>query len=498
MSLPDIPVRLPDQCDYAGRMFKGRLGADAKVQYSVQQPIGNTNSITVQPIPALFVANSGCAAVSTPSVSTTFNIPCGAAYMNSVLDTSFTCLNGTMTFVISTAAVGATAGELHLISSFASIIDNSTTLYNQFTIDQVAAYGLLQDLLLALYLTYSDRCGNYSIGWGCDEFASGSEGLGGTSGLNIAFAATGTQVFSFCFPILSSLGMLANTQYVPLGWFNGNLQWQFNSAKITPISSFCSAITTAGVMSSCTIGGLQIQTKIIDLGVEAGRMLRESIGPNLVLKMDAWQNQSATINSGTSGTVYLSTSARKKSIRSIFTTFGTSTVSGTCANGLYDAIVPGGCTGVNWRINNTQYPQYTLNPTANSAQCYLHTLDATGRSDVNTHRGSQTRYTINNHVVATSGTVDENALLIASGLRTLPAGGTCPISRVPCKFILGLNTETTTSPSMFAGLDSSTQDIQLVLTLPVSVGSNNIQANFFILYDQVVIIDQAGNPFSWS
>jgi len=492
MSSFNVPIRVPAECMYNDRLMKGRLGSDSNVSYKVVQPVGGSQSIAMSQIASIFVANSGAVSTSTSSVLTQFLLPCGANMTNQVLDSNYTMVNGKVKVVIDTAS-SATNAVCHLVSSMASIIGYSQDVVNGAVINTVAHYGLLQDLLLCLYLSYSERTGVYSAAWACDDFSFTSGTIGGTNGLQIMTTSTGTKYISFSFPILSIWGILSNTQFIPLERFNGNIGWNMYNANIVPIASYCSAVTTAGALT-LTIQDLQLMLKVIDLGTEAGRMLSESIGPNLNIKVDCWTSTPSTINSGSSGNPQLSIPVRKNSVRSIFTTFGVSTVSGTCLNGLYDKIVPGGLSDVYWLVNSVRKPQYSLNPVQNPALVFQQMLDATGNTTVHSHRGLMNRYNyLNGNVDSTALTNDESFIFLANGLRTLPDGQTCSLAKAPACFILGLNTETSNSPSMFCGVSTLSMDMYLVCNFSVSVGSNNITATHHVLYDGVLTVDEAYN-----
>jgi len=506
MSFPDIPVRVPKECKFDERTFAGRLGPDAVVRYVQVPPVGGTNSFSMSAIATPYVIDSGMAVISTTPNTFQFNLPCGQGMMNNVLECNWTNLSGVLSITVTTAGVINTNvyTEFRLISSIASIIGSSQLTLNNVLIESINYYGLLQDLLICLYIPWSQRSGNYSESWLCDDLGLSNTSnsntainIGGTSGIQIPLNGTGTFNYSFSLPLLSFVGMLNGYQYIPVERFNGVLSWYFTSCSTLPFASYSKAtgITTQPV-ATVAVSSLALNCKYVNLGVEAGAMLRQSIGPRYIAKYDGWQVQQATIAASSVGGTNVNNSLPFQSIRSIFHTFGLATVSGAAPNQLYDKFNPGSMTALQWNVNGVNYPQIPLNPAQQSALTFQYLLDAVGRAggDDRAHLGLIMRYTYNNTCsTASTSSADDNLIFPASGLRNLPDGTVQVCSKFPSQAIYGINLETTTSPSFYAGVNCiGATPITTNMNFSVSVGASNITMTTFCLYDRMVMIDEMG------
>ena len=165
---PSSSIRLPNSLNYS----LPPSASDSCRSYSVNLSPNGITSVIV-PTPALTLATTVLIpAGQFNSQVVSFTIPSGNS--NSVfIDPTHTTLSFSLTYALSTAAVGSGgAGAVlnhKLISSAASYFDQLVLYSNNTPLEQVNQYGLLQNFLLQNTVNTAERFGGISIAMSSDS-----------------------------------------------------------------------------------------------------------------------------------------------------------------------------------------------------------------------------------------------------------------------------------------------------------------------------------------
>jgi hypothetical protein len=177
--------------------------------------------------------------------------------------------------------------------------------------------------------------------------------------MNVAAAntAVATEVHTYALPLMDSLiGSLA-TQFCPIGKLP-SLQLQLNLDTILPLSVYptTAAGTTAGTISY-TASDWELVLTIVDFGLEAEKVLEQAsvVGGKQYWKSVGYRSATATIPSGSGGTLDVLCGARAASCKAIMMRNYFSAVSTSAANDKYDSFNPA-LTNFQVQLSGNLYP----------------------------------------------------------------------------------------------------------------------------------------------
>jgi len=351
----DMPPSASDSC----RSYSVNLAPDGLTQVSA-------------PSQSLFTANAAVQSQFNSQIIS-FSIPSGNS--NSVfLDTTHTTLSFSLTYNISTAA-SVTGGVFKLISSAASFFDQLVLYSNNTPLEQVNQYGLLQNFLLQNSVSLSQRVGGVTICMGSDS--------NGASGIDLAYANTGTFRYNFSIPLISILGVNSDKLF-PVGMVN-NLQLQMTTATLLPLVGYCTAVTTQPAFSQqFTLSEFSLNLKYIDIGEAAAGMLMMTIPDNRILyKTSTYTNSQVTLPSGSSGAQQLLLQIRNTSVKSVYSQFGMSNSviaqSLISPNGYYDAINIT-TSSRQLQVGGNYFPNRPISDISRASEGYIYLLNSMGYS----------------------------------------------------------------------------------------------------------------------
>jgi hypothetical protein len=368
--------------------------ADETRTYEVSISPDATQSVACGGIGAVFVLNSTCALTAFNQQQITFSIPSG--HSNSVfIDPASTVLQGRLTYVVSTAA-NVTAPRCHIIGSMASFFESLTLYSNNTPIEQTSNYGPLYNQLMNATVNLAERSGGISVAAGADTNSY--------TGLDITTFTAGTYYINFAIPLLSVIGLNTRDKLFPVGSC-GALMLAMQTSANLPISSYCSAITTAGVINNITLDQMSLNLKYVDIGESASAALRSSLArDSYFIKSTSYVNSNYTVPTGTSGSASCLLQIRNTSVKSIFGQFSQATAADT-PNGIYDAVNPG-LTSLQLSIAGWKRPQRPLNPSQRPAENFCEYMSAHGAASLKSYGGVITRPSWNACTTRPSGADD--------------------------------------------------------------------------------------------
>jgi hypothetical protein len=474
-AFPASPIGLP----YALKYDLPPSLSDSARAYSVNvAPDGITSVAGPTPTTTAFVTNSTGAFGNYSSQVVSFTIPSGMS--DSVfLDPACTTLSFTLTYNVTTASAGATNGSINLIGSGASWFDSLVLYSNNTPIETINQYGLLQNYMLQNTVSASERNGGISIAMGTDNNTA--------NGLELAHAPVASYRYNFCIPLLSVIGVNSD-KFFPIGSVN-NLQLQMTTANLTPIVSYCTAITTQPVFSAFTLSEFTLNMKYIDVGDLAAQMLRQTLQDGKwYMKSMTYTNSSVTIPSGSNGTQQLLLQIRNSSVKSILHQFGIAQ-SAACPNGYYDAINPA-LTSRQCQVGGQFFPNKPINDCARPAEGYTYLIQSLGGS-IPKALGTVVSRDMYNAVLPSAPTGSDSYLVVpAAGLRPAAPGSEttyAQISKYPNSAYYGYDLEKS-SGILFQGVNTRASPPFLNLFLGAA-SSSSIICQSWGMSDVVLVID---------
>lgn len=412
-AFPSSSIGLPKSLDYS----MPPSASDSCRSYSVNlSPDGITQ--VQAPTQNLFAANQALQGQFNSQVIS-FSIPSGNS--NSVfLDPTHTTLSFSLTYNISTAATVA-AGNVKLISSSSSFIEQLVLYSNNTPLEQINQYGLLQNFLLQNTLNLSQRLGGVTTCMGTDSNSA--------NGIELAIATTGAFRYNFTIPLLSMIGINSEKLF-PVGMVN-NLQLQLITSTLLPIVCYCTGITTQPLFSQqFTLSEFSLNLKYIDIGESAAQMLMMTLPDNRILyKSSTYTNSQVTIPNGSSGAQQLLLQIRNTSVKSVYSQFGQSNSvaaqSLVSPNGYYDAI--------NITTNSRQlqvggmfFPNRPISDVSRPSEGYIYLIQSLGGSIPSALGTTVTKEMYNSiggvAAVPTGANVDTYLVLPAATSRGAPVG----------------------------------------------------------------------------
>lgn len=379
---------------------------DETRSYEIAIAPDGTNSVSCAGIGAVHVANNSCAQTQFNAQMITFSIPSG--HSDSVfLDPAATVLQGRFSYTVGTAS-NVTGGLCQLISGFSSLFESLTLTSNNTPIEQIANYGPLFHQLMSATVNISERSGGISIAAGADN--------GSRSGIDINVASTGTRYLNFSIPLLSIIGLNTKDKLFPIGSC-GAMSLNMQTASILPIASYCSAVTTAGIITAITLDNMTLNLKYVDIGASASAALRSTLpSDSYFLKSTSYVNSNYTIPTGSSGNASCLLQIRNTSVKSIFGQFGSASMTAAHPNMIYDAWNPA-LTSLQLSIAGWKRPQRPLNPLQRPAEAFTCYMSAHGAASLKSYGGTMDRSGYGATLPSIPAGSDDMMCLPAAGLR---------------------------------------------------------------------------------
>ena len=374
---PNSTVGLPNEVDFSS-VGKALPNGTRSYQISVL-PTGQ-NSFSSGTLTMPNTANTA-SNLSFVGGQVLFDIPVSQT-RSSYIDTRNSYLRYKATFANVAASTGTAPTILtNLRGSGASIIQRYTLISGGNNVEEIGEYGVLYDSMLKIALNQSDRVsgvgsimmGLYDVPYAKSSTNTSKIGNAGHAVNIMTVSSSNTAVSSEChtyaLPLMDSLmGSLA-TQFCPIGKLP-SLQLQLNLDTILPLSVYptTAAGTTAGTFSY-TASDWELVLTIVDFGMEAEKILEQAsvVGGKQYWKSVGYRSATATIPSGSGGTLDVLVGARAASCKSILMRNYFSAVSTSAANDKYDSFNPA-LTNYQVQIAGNLYPNKPIQFNQSPAQ----------------------------------------------------------------------------------------------------------------------------------
>jgi len=378
---PNAKVGLPSEIDFANI---GKALPNGTRSYQIAVLPTGQNSFASGTLTMPNTANTA-SNLSFVGGQILFDIPTSQS-RSSYID----CRNSYLRYKATFANVAASTGTAptiitNLRGSGASIIQRYNLISGGNQIYECGEYGVLYDSLLKIALNQSDRVsgvgaimmGLYDVPYAKSSTNTSKIGNAGhavsimtTSAANTAVAS---EVHTYALPLMDSLiGSLA-TNFCPIGKLP-SLQLQLNLDTILPLSIYATTVagTSAGTISY-TVSDWELVLTVIDFGMEAEKILEQAsvVGGKQYWKSVGYRSATATIPSGSGGTLDVLCGARAASCKAIMMRNYFSAVSTSAANDKFDSFNPA-LTNYQVQLSGNLYPnkpiQFNQSPAAALAE----------------------------------------------------------------------------------------------------------------------------------
>jgi len=362
---PNAKVGLPSEIDFSS-VGKALPNGTRSYQISIL-PTGQ-NSFASGTLTMPNTANTA-SNLSFVGGQVIFDIPTSQT-RSSYIDTR----NSYLKYKASFANVAASTGTAPTIitnirGSGASLIQRYNLISGGNSVLEIGEYGVLYDSMMKIALNQSDRVsgvgsimmGLYDVPYAKSATNTSKIGNAGHAVANMtvsaANTAVSTEVHTYALPLIDSLiGSLA-TQFCPIGKLP-SLQLQLNLDTILPLSIYPTTVagTTAGTISY-TASDWELVLTIIDFGMEAEKVLEQAsvVGGKQYWKSVGYRSATATIPSGSGGTLDVLCGARAASCKAIMMRNYFSAVSTSAANDKFDSFNPA-LTNYQVQLSGNLYP----------------------------------------------------------------------------------------------------------------------------------------------
>jgi hypothetical protein len=440
----ELPAQLPD----SARAYSAHISPDG-----ITQVVGPTTSATS------FVANApGLVNQAFSSQQISFTLPSGQS-PSTFLDTTATSLSFNLTWQIGTAS-SVTGGLCQLIGGASSFFDSLQLVSNNTPLESISSYGQLANMAITNLCNYADRYGSISF--------SGLD-VNGQSGIDLPHAATATHNISFTIPLMSIIGQNNNSgKYLPIGLIN-NLQLFMTTSALLPVTTYCTAVTTAAVFTTPTLSQFSLNLKYVDIGSNA--VMSAAKGGKIYIKANTWTNSNVSIPNGSIGASSLLFQIRNSSVKSLFW-YQAIAQTAASSNGGYDCLNNGFVTAAQCVVGGSRFPNRQLNPSQRPSECMHNLACAWGYSgDWQKFSGVLSRESYGATIPSLGTNPDLSLVVPASGTRSAPTGSdTGAIAQVksPSMHILGVDLEKCSSSVLFQGINTRATPPFVELTFGVA------------------------------
>lgn len=428
--------------------FPTSVGLPASLDYSLPPSVADdtrTYEVSISPdatqsvtsttgIATLYKVNNTCTQGAMPQQLITFSIPSG--HSSSVfIDPASTVLQGRLSYVVGEIPTGLSAGaNANIIGSMSSFFESLTLYSNNTPIEQIANYGPLFQQMLNATVNQSERFGGVAVAMGADNNTA--------TGVDLTTSAVTTVYVNFAIPLLSIIGLNTRDKLFPVGSC-GSLSLALQTASFLPISSYTSAITAAGSITSVTLDQFSLNLKYIDIGEAASAALRSSLArDSFFIKSCTYVNSNYTVPNGTSGSASCLLQIRNTSVKSIFGQFSR-IADATTPNGIYDAINPA-LSSLQLSIGGWKRPQRPLNPLQRPAEAFCSYMAAHGAASLKSYGGVIDRSAYGSTLPSVPVGSDDMMFQPAAGLRkssNASAAVDTVLSKFPCAHYIGFDTD---------------------------------------------------------
>jgi hypothetical protein len=453
---PNAKVGLPEEVDFSS-VGKALPNGTRSYQVSIL-PTGQANFASgtlTMPNTANTASN-----LSFPGGQILIDIPTSQT-RSSYIDTRNSYLKYKATFANVAASTGTAPTILtNLRGSGASIIQRYTLISGGNSVLEIGEYGVLYDSMLKIALNQSDRVsgvGSIMMGLHDVPYAKSSTNTSkiGNAGhavgimtVSAANTAVSSEVHTYALPLMDSLiGSLA-TQFCPIGKLP-SLQLQLNLDTILPLSIYPTTVagTAAGTISY-TISDIELVLTIVDFGMEAEKVLEQAsvVGGKQYWKSVGYRSATATIPSGSGGTLDVLCGARAASCKAILMRNYFSAVSTSAANDKFDSFNPA-LTNYQVQLSGNLYPnkpiQFNQSPASALAELQK-TFSALNLVSFNTAL-SALNFAKSTHTPSDTG-------MDYAVVATSASNGSTPLNPAEC--ILGIDLEACAREGILSGINS--------------------------------------------
>ena len=453
---PNAKVGLPEEVDFS---TVGKALPNGTRSYQIAVLPTGQNSFSSGTITMPNVANTA-SNLSFVGGQVLFDIPTSQT-RSSYIDTRNSYLKYKATFANVAASTGTAPTILtNLRGSGASIIQRYNLISGGNSVLEIGEYGVLYDSMLKIALNQSDRVsGVGAIMMGLHDVpyaksATNTSKIGNAGhAVNImtvsaANTAVSSEVHTYALPLMDSLiGSLA-TQFCPIGKLP-SLQLQLNLDTILPLSVYPTTVagTAAGTISY-TISDWELVLTIVDFGMEAEKVLENAsvVGGKQYWKSVGYRSATATIPSGSGGTLDVLCGARAASCKAILMRNYFSAVSTSAANDKFDSFNPA-LTNYQVQLSGNLYPnkpiQFNQSPASALAELQK-TFSALNLVAFNTAL-SALNFAKSTHTPSDTG-------MDYAVVATSASNGSTPLNPAEC--ILGVDLEAVAREGILSGINS--------------------------------------------
>jgi hypothetical protein len=386
-----------------------------------------------------------------------FDIPCGRPG---------TYIDPAASFLQIRVQAGAT-GDVYLDGSAYSLIERFQILSGGQTVEDILAYGNLNNLLIDNQLSTLGRQTAGSILLGCGNNSTINVMRGG------AVIPAGTSTV-FCLPLVS--GFFSNLdKYLPVGAISDlRMELQLQTQANAVVN------TAAGVTSCWSITEANLMLSYVELEAEVQRMIDASTGGKYFISTETFRSYQNNV-SGTTSSDSLLIPARFSSVKGIMQTFRPSiqqnnflTQSQTHRINPFSGT--GGAPSIQFSIGSSLYPQTAIR---SSAELYAETQKHFHMMGTTDYRGviSSANWNINTDptalaAAAVAGTVTLNANASGTGF-------------------LAINLEAVNGRSSLMNSGISTLGTNIIenLTYSTPLYGSQLRVDSYVHVDAVLVIE---------
>ena len=487
---PNAKVGLPSEIDFSS-VGKALPNGTRSYQISVL-PTGQ-NSFASGTLTYPNVANTA-SNLSFVGGQVIFDIPTSQT-RSSYIDTRNSYLKYKATFANVAASTGTAPTIItNVRGSGASIIQRYNLISGGNSVLEIGEYGVLYDSLLKIALNQSDRVsgvgsimmGLYDVPYAKSSSNTSKIGNAGHSitimNVSAANTAVGSEVHTYALPLMDSLvGSLA-TQFCPIGKLP-SLQLQLNLDTILPLSVYPTTIagTSAGTFSY-TASDWELVLTIIDFGMEAEKVLEQAsvVGGKQYWKSVGYRSATATIPSGSGGTLDVLCGARAASCKSILMRNYFSAVSTSAANDKYDSFNPA-LTNFQVQLSGNLYPnkpiQFNQSPASALAELQK-AFSALNLTSFNTALSSL-NFAKSTHTPSDSG-------MDWAVVATSASNGSTPLNPAEC--ILAIDLESCAREGILSGINSLNSPLFVRYNISSTTGAA-VSCIFHLQHDIIYELD---------
>jgi len=296
---------------------------------------------------------------------------------------------------------------------------------------------------------------------------------------NIGLATNGTVTNTFCLNLISLVGTLCSSNYIPL--------FACSSAplrvEIQLVDNALRAVNATGA-TSFSLSNVEYIADFIELGDGAMSMIQSSLqGQPLQFVVPDYRNYAysyALQNAATQ--VSMPIPAKFSSLKSIFVTFRETAKAINVAQFFPFSCVNKNLSDYQFRVGSQLMPTRAVNTLTEQFSELMKAIAT--MSDLNHHPAID----LNSYSLSTSSQVNGATNTAATRVSTVNQ----LINTKSGSFYIGLDLENYSAASkdtIFAGYNSNTDDIFAILNFPADPNTQTIRLDAFAMFDEVVVFE---------